>query len=158
MRAGLADCALGGAGGGDDRPAGRGRTGQRPMPRWRWAVATCAAGLATTGEAALALLHTQLAVGIVRGLRVARGVERGSVGRAEMQVSGAKVGLELPGRAGAEDRRGHRWPIAHPRQRDLGHGHATLVGDLLYRVDDVPGAPRAPPVVSLHAAIRVLAQ
>src|SRR6266704_5918291 len=124
----------------------------------RWAAATCAARLATTSEAAVTLLHAQLAVGIVGGLRVARGVERGGFGWAEMQVSGAKIGLQLPGRAGAEDRRGHRWPIAHPRQRDLGHGHAALLGDLLHRVDDVPGAPRAPPVVGLHATVRVLAQ
>src|ERR1022692_2392418 len=128
------------------------------MPRLRRVVATCAAGLATTGDVAVALLHTQLAVWIVGGLRVARSVERGGFGGAEMQVSGAKVGLELPGRAGADDCRGHRWPIAHPRQRDLGHGHVALAGDLLHRVDDVPGAPRAPPVVGLHAAVRVLAQ
>src|ERR1700729_1653541 len=49
-------------------------------------------GSVTAGEAAVALLDTQLAVWIVGGLLVAGGVERGGFGWAEMQVSGAKVG------------------------------------------------------------------
>src|ERR1022692_2996972 len=101
------------------------------MPRLRRVVATCAAGLATTGDVAVALLHTQLAVWIVGGLRVARSVERGGFGGAGMQVRGAKGGLELAGRGGGGEggprpegwsraprpcgpRRWRRPPLPHP--------------------------------------------
>ena len=84
----------------------------RSMPRLRRVAATSAAGLAAAGEVAgAALLDSQLTVWVVGGLRVARGVEGGGFGWAEMEVSSAKVGLELLGRAGAEDCRGYRGPI-----------------------------------------------
>ena len=109
-------------------------------------------------QGAGSLLDAQLAVGIVGGVRVAGGVERGGLGGGQVQPGRAKVGLELANRTGAEDGRADRGPAGHPRQRDLGHGHAAVLGDFLHGVDDVPGAVGAAPVVRFHAALRILAE
>src|SRR5260370_21941426 len=114
--------------------------------------------LSATGEAAVALLYTKLAIRIVGSPRVARGVERRGFRRGEMQVSRAKVGLELSGRAGTQDGRGHPGPVGQPRQPDLGHRHTAFARDLLHGLDDVPGALHAPAVIGFHAAVRVLAE
>ena len=65
---------------------------------------------------------------------------------------------QLLGRAGAEDRRGDAGPVGDPGQRDLGHRDAAVLGDLLHRVDDVPGALGAAAVPGLHAALGVVAE
>jgi hypothetical protein len=49
------------------------------------------------GQAAVALLHAQLPVGIVGGARVAGGVQRRGLVRGEVQAGGPQVGLELAG-------------------------------------------------------------
>ena len=54
-------------------------------------------------QGAGSLLDGQLAVGIVGGVRVAGVVERGGLGRGQVQAGRAKVGLELADRTGAED-------------------------------------------------------
>ena len=54
-------------------------------------------------KAAGALIHAELAVGVVGDVRVAGGVERGGLGGGQVQVRRAKVGLELAERARAED-------------------------------------------------------
>src|SRR5215831_8133135 len=115
-------------------------------------------GQSSQRELPVALLHTQLAVGIVGGCWVARRVQRGDLVSGERQAGRAKVGVKLLDRACTEDGRGHRRPAGHPRQGDLGHAHAAFARQLLYRVNDLPGARRAAPVVGLHAAARVLAQ
>ncbi len=104
------------------------------------------------------LVHAQLTVGVVDGMRVAGGVQRGGLGRGQVQTGRAQVGLELVQRPGAQDRRADRGPGGHPGQRDLGHGHAAVLGHLLHRVDDVPGPVGAAPVVGLHAAAGILAE
>ena len=54
-------------------------------------------------KAAGALIHAELAVGVVGDVRVAGGVERRGLGRGQVQVRRAKVVLELAERARAED-------------------------------------------------------
>ena len=48
------------------------------------------------------MLDAQLAVGVVGGVRVAGGVERGGLGGGKVQPGRAQVRLELADRAGAE--------------------------------------------------------
>src|SRR5215469_2806537 len=115
-------------------------------------------GQSSQGEPPVALLHAQLAVRIVGGCWVAGRVQRGGLVSGERQAGRAQVGVKLPVGARTEDGRGHRRAAGHPCQGDLGHADAAFAGHLLYRVNDLPGALRATPVVGLHAAVRVLAQ
>jgi pimeloyl-ACP methyl ester carboxylesterase len=104
------------------------------------------------------LVHAQLTVGVVDRMRIAGGVERGGLGRGQVHVGRAEVGPELVQRPGAQNGRADRGPVVDPGQRDLGHGYAAVIGDLLDRVDDMPGPLGAAPVVGLHAAVGVLAE
>ena len=56
------------------------------------------------------LVYAQLTVGVVDGMRVAGGVQRGGLGRGQVQTGRTQVRLELVQRPGAQDRRADRGP------------------------------------------------
>jgi len=95
-----------------------GATGMKSMGQVMKILTPRVAGRADGGRVA-AEVRRPLAVGIVRGSRVAGLVEQPGLVLAQVQVTGRQVVVELDQGASAEDHRTNRRPGQHPGDRHL---------------------------------------